>query len=161
MHFKILKESKEGIFGYSGKRQCAFNNKFPAEYAKLVGLSELVSDTLAEYWPEGYAHQDKLASSRAPYLIGRSLHSQAICNWDYSMSVHPDDGNIKTQMSAEIVVGDYSSGGGLILPRLSLCIALRPGDLLFFDGSELHAPEQWVGKRLSCVWYLRPLTKVR
>jgi len=159
-HFEILKEAKEGVFGYSKTRECSFNTKFPEEYRKLVGLSEFVTDKLAEYWPEGHTRQLKLASPRAPYLIGRSLHSQAVCNLDFLMGVHTDDGNVKGQMSAEIVAGGYK-GGGLILPRLSLCIALKPGDLLFFDGAEHHAPERFVGERLSCIWYLRPLARVR
>jgi hypothetical protein len=43
----------------------------------------------------------------------------------------------------------------LIFPAYSAAVFVRPGDLLLFDGRELHGVGRFTGVRLSVVLYLK------
>ncbi len=157
---EMLRHAKEGTFGWRGRFPCAYNLESPDEYARIANYTHRISDLLMDNWPEAYERQMLVCSRRYNHLIGRTPWSQAVVNAEFYMSSHMDDGNVRGSLNAEIVYGD-AQGGRLIIPRLSLGIQVRPGDVLFFDGSELHAVEAFTGRRMSVVWYLRPPNAAR
>jgi hypothetical protein len=126
----------------------------------MAAFTERIGALLLKYCPEAYERQMLRCSRRHEYLIGRTPWSQAVCNAEFYMSAHSDENNESGSWNAEVVLGD-GQDGRLIIPRLSLGIHVRPGDVLFFDGSQVHAVEAFTGERLSVVWYLRPPKGVR
>lgn len=65
---------------------------------------------------------------------------------------HGDESNLPGGMSALLSLGDFS-GGQLVVPRWRIAFELMPGDLLLFDGLQLHGNLPIVGDRASLVLY--------
>lgn len=158
---KVLRNAKEGTFGFEGVRRlgnsccpCALNRERPDEYRQLVPLCESLSELAREHEQEIWQRQMDLTLAHRILMLGGSIWSQGVCNLCFPMTMHSDSGNVPGSMSAMIVAGDFD-GGELILPAYSAAVFMRPGDLLLFDGRELHGVGPFTGVRLSVVLYLR------
>lgn len=155
----VLKAAKEGVFGFQGAgtgggcRPCAFNQEFPKEYRRLVARCEWIHDMAREHEPERIQRQLEIATHRRHLLIGRTGWSQGVGNLQFPMTAHSDNGNAKGSLSALTAVGDYD-GGPLIFAGYDLAVALRPGDVLLFNGREQHGLGPFSGVRLSLALYL-------
>jgi hypothetical protein len=158
---KVLRHAKEGTFGFEGARPlvtgcgpCAFNLEQPEEYRQLVPICDSLSDLAREHEPEQWRKQMEVAADHRNLMIGTTPWCQGVANLCFPMTMHCDSGNFPGSLSAAIVVGDFS-GGPLIFPAYSVAAFLRPGDLLLFDGRELHGVGPFTGVRLSVVLYLK------
>jgi hypothetical protein len=158
---KVLRNAKEGTFGFEGIRRigngccpCAFNREQPEEYRQLVPLCESLSALAREHEPELWQKQMEVASKRRDLTIGNTPWSQGVANLSFPMTAHSDKGNMPGSLSASIVVGDFD-GGPLIFPAYNVAALVHPGDLLLFDGRELHGVGPFTGARLSVVLYLK------
>jgi len=158
---KILRNAKEGTFGFEGVRRlgnsccpCAFNREQPDEYRQLVPLCETLSALAREHEPGIWQWQMDLTLAHRSRMIGESIWSQGVGNLCLPMTAHCDRGNVPGSLSASVVVGDFD-GGELIFPGYSVAAFVRPGDLLLFDGRERHGMGPFKGARLSVVHYLK------
>ena len=158
---KVLRNAKEGTFGFEGVRRlgnsccpCAFNREQPDEYRQLVPHCESLSDLAREHEPELWQRHMDLILAHRSRMIGESIWPQGVSNLCFAMTAHSDSGNVPGSMSAMIVAGDFA-GGELILPAYSAAVFVKPGDLLLFDGRELHGVGPFKGVRLSVVLYLK------
>jgi hypothetical protein len=158
---KVLRNAKEGTFGFEGARRlvtgcgpCAFNLEQPEEYRQLVPLCESLSDLAREHEPELWQKQMEVAAGHRDLMIGTTPWCQGDANLSFPMTAHSDSGNFPGSLSAAIVVGDFDAGP-LIFPAYSVAAFVRPGDLLLFDGRELHGVGPFTGVRLSVVLYLK------
>ena len=133
---------------------CAFNREQPEEYRQLVPICESLSELAREHEPELWQQQMEVAAGHRDLTIGESIWSQGVANLCFPMTAHRDSGNIPGSMSAMIVAGDFD-GGELIIPANSVAVFVRPGDLLLFDGRELHGVGPFRGARMSVVLYLK------
>jgi hypothetical protein len=158
---KVLRNAKEGTFGFEGARRlvtgcgpCAFNLEQPEEYRQLVPICESLSELAREHEPELWQKQMAVAAGHRDLMLGTTPWSQGVANLSFPMTAHSDSGNVPGSLSAAIVVGDFD-GGPLIFPAYSVAAFVRPGDLLLFDGRELHGVGPFTGVRLSIVLYLK------
>jgi len=153
---KALRWAKEGIFGFEGVGRgcgpCAFNRKRPDEYGQLVTLCESISALAHEYEPELWDWQWDLTQLHRKLTIG--IWSQGVSNFCFPMTAHADTGNQPRSFSASLVEG-FFEGGPLIFPNYRVGVFLKPGDLLLFNGRELHGVGPFVGTRSSAVLYLK------
>jgi hypothetical protein len=156
---KVLRHAKEGTFGFEGVRRIgnsycpfAFNRERPDEYRQLVPLCEYLSELAREHEPEIWQWHMDLTLAHRDLMIG--IWSQGVGTFCFPMTMHSDSGNVPGSMSAMIVAGDFT-GGELILPEYSAAVFVKPGDLLLFDGRELHGVGPFTGVRLSVVLYLK------
>ena len=156
--YKCLRYAKEGFCGYeglgrgSGGRGCgptAWTRDHPADYQQLVPEIEYFADVFRRKEPELFEEQMAKATQRPKLTIG--CWSQFVANLNFPMTQHVD-GNI--DYSAQVVFGDYE-GGYLIFPEVACAVALRPTDLLIFDGNRPHGVGPFTGFRLSLVCYLK------
>jgi hypothetical protein len=70
----------------------------------------------------------------------------------WSSRYHKDSNNLRGVLTALTPFGDFD-GGELVLPRWAIAIALKPGDLLFFDPQQVHGNLLFKGKRISAAFY--------
>lgn len=157
---KALRDAREGVFGFegigrgSGCRPCAFNWERPEDYRLLVSLCDFLADLARHHEPEISRKQMDVVSGHRDLMIGNSGWSQGVGNLSFPMTAHRDRGNVRGSISAMIVVGDFENGP-LIFPAYSVGVFVQPGDLLLFDGRELHGVGPFTGVRLSGVLYLK------
>ena len=152
-----LRDAKEGTFGFEGVgrgcQPCSFNRERPRHYKELVPLCEVISNLAREHEPEISQWQMDLTLNHRRRMIGYSIWNQGVSNRCFPMTAHSDSGNVPGSMSAMIVAGDFD-GGPLIFPAYSVGVFVQPGDLLLFNGREMHGVGPFTGVRLSTVLYL-------
>jgi hypothetical protein len=159
-HLKILRTAKEGTFGFEGARwpgggcgPCAFNLEQPNEYRQLVQLCEAIGNLAREHEPELWQKQMDVSSGHRHLILGNTPWSQGVANLNFAMTAHRDSSNVPGSMSAMTIAGDFD-GGPLIFPAYAAAVFVQPGDVLLFNGLELHGVGPFTGVRLSSVLYL-------
>lgn len=116
-------------------------------------LIKLVDELYKTYRPDSYERQRVEIEKVPMWRLWQTVFSTIYLARNFRTAYHFDSGNVKGVMTALMPMGTFA-GGELILPRWGLAIGFRPGDVLFFDSTEiLHGNLPFQGSRLSAAYY--------
>lgn len=162
-------EVTSGIVGFFERtvrfpycKPCAWNQKHPDKFKKLIPLIERVDDLFQEHVPERWEMQREFAC-RTPedYLIGNTVFTTLTINKNFRTSCHKDAGDLPEGFSCLSVIreGNYT-GGYLVLPNYRVAANVEMGDLILFDPHEFHGNTMIKklspnAQRCSIVYYYR------
>ena len=158
---KILKRDdvRQGLFGAvggtSGRPPHLSNlTRAKPEYlSRLRPLIEEVNRIYAKYLPSFYEFQRReLKKTSQEFRMWHTAFSSAYMPVHLRSGYHGDESNLPGGMSALLSLG-YFTGGQLVVPRWRIAFELIPGDLLLFDGLQLHGNLPVAGDRASLVLY--------
>src|SRR5277367_368988 len=116
-------------------------------------LAELIDHQFKKHLPqfrEKALREIKKAPKRCRLLNTAFTSIYLLKSW--SSRYHKDSNNLRGVLTALTALGDFV-GGELVLPRWAIAIALKPGDLLFFDPQQVHGNLPFKGKRISAAFY--------
>lgn len=105
----------------------------------------------AESVPNLYAIQRAVIQRVPGCRIWRTAFS-TIYFPNFPTRFHVDTANLRGVMTCLAPMGNFT-GGALIVPRYSLAIGYKPGDLLLLDAQQRHGNAGFKGKRLCVVFY--------
>jgi hypothetical protein len=158
---KILERDdvRQGVFGaMAGKsgrpsHLSSLSREKPEWLSLLRPLIEEVNRLYAKFLPSFYEFQRRELKKASPeFRLWHTAFSSAYMPVHLRSGYHGDESNLPGGMSALLSLGDYS-GGQLVVPRWRIAFELMPGDLLLFDGLQLHGNLPIVGDRASLVLY--------
>lgn len=97
------------------------------------------------------------------YQLVDTVFSTVTVNRNFRTASHTDKGDFKSGLAALCVVKGQYRGCHLAVPALHRSFSLQPGDVLFFDASQIHgntevypvSKEASTWERISLVCYLR------
>jgi len=151
--------SAQGILGYLDATQSQACHRTPLTKRHpemLEGnerLIKLVDELYRFYRPDSYARQRVEIEKVPMWRLWQTVFSTIYLARNFRTAYHFDSGNFKGVMTALMPMGTFT-GGELVLPRWGLAIGFRPGDVLFFDSTEiLHGNQPFQGSRLSAAYY--------
>lgn len=158
-----------GIIGYFERtvrmpfcRSCAWNQKYPEKFAKLLPMIKEVDERFERNVPERYAVQKEYALKTSPdFVIPGTVFTTLTVNKTFRTACHKDAGDLEKGFSCLSVIrkGHYR-GGHLVLPAWRIAVELDTYDLVLFDAHEFHGNTQIVpisngAVRCSIVYYYR------
>jgi hypothetical protein len=158
---KILERDdvRQGAFGaMAGKsgrppHLSSLSREKPEWLSLLRPLIEEVNRLYAKYLPSFYEFQRRELKKASPeFRLWHTAFSSAYMPVHLRSGYHADESNLPGGMSALLSLGDFT-GGQLVVPRWRIAFELTPGDLLLFDGLQLHGNLPIVGDRASLVLY--------
>jgi hypothetical protein len=143
-------------------RATAFTRDHPELWEQAQPLLRALDGAYRDGLPDRHAAQNAYARRTSQdFVIPDTCFTTATVNSTHRFRAHPDGGNLRSGFGVMTVwrEGTYS-GGLLILPRWRLAVDLMCGDVLLFDGAELHGNGPFEGaegtfERLSVVAYYR------
>jgi hypothetical protein len=157
---EILKgqDVRQGTLGYldaTPDQRChktPLSNKRPEMLDRHERLIKRVDELYARCMPSLYRRQRAEVGKVPHWHLWDTVFTTIYIIKNLRTAYHTDTGNLRGVMSAMMPMGTFT-GGELILPRWRIAIALRPGDVLFFDPQQLHGNLPFVGERLSAIFY--------
>lgn len=158
---KILERDdvRQGVFGAvgatAGRRPhlSSLTREKPDFLNRLRPLIEEVNLLYAQLLPSPYQFQRReVKKAPAEFRLWHTAFSSAYMPVHLRSGYHGDESNLRGGMSALLSLGDFT-GGQLVVPRWRIAFELMPGDLLLFDGLQLHGNLPIAGDRASLVLY--------
>jgi len=158
---KVLRKqgTAQGILGYldATPSQACHRTPLTKRHPEMLEgnehLIKLVDELYKFYRPDSYERQRVEIEKVPMWRLWQTVFSTIYLARNFRTAYHFDSGNVKGVMTALMPMGTFA-GGELILPRWRLAIDFRPGDVLFFDSTEiLHGNLPFQGPRLSAAFY--------
>ena len=132
-----------------------FDKKYKQPQENLLYWEQL-SMLYKLYAPGQYRIQESVFP--CPGRMGDSIFTTVTANYNWQSGLHVDIGNLPT-LTCFVVHGDFE-GGELCFPEYKVGFKVKPGDLLLFNGSEMHGNLPILsGERLSLCCYVRKSLK--
>jgi hypothetical protein len=139
--------AKTGILGFMTPtprepwyRATMFTREFPELYETCLPLLQALEAEARAWMPARHAFQAAVArQTSAKYLIDGTSFTTGTVNELQRFKAHRDKNNLPDGVSAMTVwrQGPYLSGH-LVFPRWRLAFRLGCGDVLLFDGADMH-----------------------
>jgi hypothetical protein len=126
--------------------------KRPEMLDRHARLIKRVDELYARHIPSLYRRQRAEVGKVPHWHLCDTVFTTIYIIKNLRTAYHTDTGNLRGVMSAMMPLGNFT-GGELILARWRIAIALKPGDLLFFDPQQLHGNLPFDGERISAVFY--------
>lgn len=146
-------EARQATLGCSSKGITPITKKYPQMLDDNRELVELTDRLFKIYLPQ-FREKARREIKKAPeeFRLWKTAFTSIYLLKAWSSRYHKDKNNLRGVLTGIKPVGDFT-GGALVLPRWSIAIAFKPGDLLFFDPQQVHGNLPFVGKRLSAAFY--------
>src|ERR1700733_11495055 len=132
----------QGMLGYldATPRQACHRTPLTKHHPEMLEgnerLIKLVDALYKLYRPDSYERQRVEIEKVPMWQLWQTVFSTIYLARNFRTAYHFDSGNVKGVMTALMPMGTFT-GGQLILPRWRLAIGFRPGDVLFFDSTEI------------------------
>jgi hypothetical protein len=149
----------QGLLGYldASSNEACHRTPLTKDHPEMLKgnerLIKLVDELYKLYAPAPYERQRAEIEEVPQWRLWGTVFSTIYLARNFRTAYHYDPGNLKGVMTALMPMGNFT-GGELVLPRWRLSVAFRPGDVLFFDSTEiLHGNLPFKGHRLSAAFY--------
>lgn len=164
-------EVQSGIMGFYERtvrapycHKCAWNEKHPDKFERILPLVKMVSDLYRAHARERWDYQKSVAEkTHNDYLIKDSVFTTLTINKNFRTSAHKDAGDLPGALSCMTVFrqGTYK-GANLVFPNYRIAADVQMGDLIIFEPHEFHGNTQLVtlgkgSQRCSVVYYYREM----
>jgi hypothetical protein len=129
-----------GVYPFG--RVSGFTRHHHDEWLTMLPVFELLNDLYRQYAPTQWAMQNAMARHTSPdFVIPKTVFTTGTVNGPERFKCHADDKNLAFGMSVMTVwrkePHDFQ-GGYLVFPQWEVAIDMQLGDVLIFDGLELH-----------------------
>jgi Oxygenase domain of the 2OGFeDO superfamily len=150
----VLKDlrARHGWLGYVKRHKTQLTKRNPEWLSSNKRLIKRLNRLYEKYVPHIHAIQLTAIEKTPNCRIRKSVFSTVYLALNFRTAYHRDSGNLPGVMTALIPMGNFT-GGELVFPRWRIAVALRPGDVLFFDPQQIHGNLPIVGNRLSAAFY--------
>ena len=167
---RTLVQVKSGVGGFFDRyaripycRMCAFTEKNPDKWAKILPIIHLINKYYKKYSPELYKNQkSKVEKTSQDFVIKNTAFTTTTFNMNYRTAFHRDRGNLTGGCAGMGVFGAGKyKGGYLCFPEYKIAVDIRPTDIIIMNNTTLiHGNTELIGEygeyeRISLVCYMR------
>ena len=167
---RTIVEVRSGIGGFFDRyartpycRMCAFTEKNPDKWAKILPIIHIINKYYEKYSPELYKNQKlKIEKTSQDFVIKDTAFTTTTFNMNYRTAFHRDRGNLTGGCAGMGVfgAGNYT-GCHLCFPEYKIAIDIRPTDVIVMNNTTLiHGNTELICEygeyeRISLVCYMR------
>jgi hypothetical protein len=152
-HVVHANPAREGRLGFDKRgMKTKLTRRHPEMLGKSKRLIRLVDSLYRQFRPTAYERQRAVLEELPQFRLFGTVFTSLYVAKNFRTGYHRDSNNLPEVVTALTVLRS-SEGGELLLPRFRVAIALKPGDLLFFDPEQVHGNLPFADKRLSVAFY--------